>query len=87
MLGVRHGLEGFLAETAKANLDIISHFQIGGVPGRSEPDEKQEINYPYLFDLIDSLGFEEWVGCEYRPREGTVEGLGWPSPYGITTAE
>ena len=76
-------MEGFLAETVKANIDIISHFQIGGVPGRHEPDDTQEINYPYLFDLIDDLGFEGWVGCEYRPRAGTVEGLGWARPYGI----
>ena len=76
-------MEGFLAETVNANMDIISHFQIGGVPGRHEPDDTQEINYPYLFDLIDSLGFEGWVGCEYRPRAGTVEGLTWARPYGI----
>jgi hydroxypyruvate isomerase len=48
-------MEGFLAETVKANIDIIAHFQIGGVPGRHEPDGTQEINYPYLFDLIDGL--------------------------------
>ena len=51
-------MEGFLAETVKANIDIISHFQIGGVPGRNEPDDTQEINYPFLFDLIDGLGFQ-----------------------------
>ena len=76
-------MEGFLAETVKANIDIISHFQIGGVPGRHEPDDTQEINYPYLFDLIDDLGFDGWVGCEYRPRAGTMEGLAWARPYGI----
>jgi hydroxypyruvate isomerase len=76
-------MEGFLAETIKANLDLIRHFQIGGVPGRHEPDETQEINYTYVLDLIDRLGFEGWVGCEYHPRAGTVEGLGWARPWGI----
>ena len=76
-------MEGYLAETVRENLDIISHFQIGGVPGRNEPDETQEINYSYLLDFVDDLGFEGWVGCEYRPRAGTVEGLGWAAPYGI----
>ena len=52
------------------------------MPGRNEPDGG-EINYPYLFDLIDALGFDGWVGCEYRPRAGTLEGLGWAKPYGI----
>lgn len=76
-------MEGHLADTVKANLDIISHFQIGGVPGRHEPNDTQEINYPYLFDLIDGLGFTGWVGCEYRPAAGTVDGLAWARPYGI----
>ena len=70
-------------ETVKANLDIIGHFQIGGVPGRNEPNDSQEINYPYLFDLLDDLGFEGWVGCEYRPRANTIDGLTWAAPFGI----
>jgi hydroxypyruvate isomerase len=54
----------------------IGHFQIAGVPQRHEPDSG-EVNYDYLFDLIDSLGFEGWIGCEYTPKAGTSEGLGW----------
>ena len=51
----------------------VDHFQIAGVPERHEPDIG-EMNYPYLFDLIDELGFEGWVGCEYRPRGETSAG-------------
>ena len=58
----------------------IGHIQIAGVPGRHEPDIG-EINYPYLFQLIDELGYTGWVGCEYRPRAGTSEGLGWLKPW------
>jgi hydroxypyruvate isomerase len=76
-------MEGRLAETVQANLDIIGHFQVSGVPGRNEPDESQEINYPYLFSLIDEVGFAGWVGCEYRPRGNTGDGLVWAAPYGI----
>jgi hydroxypyruvate isomerase len=76
-------MEGCLEETVRQNLDIISHIQIGGVPGRNEPDDRQEINYPDLLDLVDDMGFEGWVGCEYRPRAGTVEGLRWAAAYGI----
>jgi hydroxypyruvate isomerase len=54
----------------------IGHFQIAGVPDRHEPDSG-EVNYGYLFDLIDELGFEGWIGCEYIPRAGTSEGLDW----------
>ncbi len=63
----------------------VGHFQIAGVPERHEPDVG-EMNYPYLFDLIDSLGYEGWIGCEYKPKlgvqtNGTSSGLGWLKPY------
>ena len=74
--------EGRLADTLKRHIDIVKHLQIAGVPGRNEPDHG-EINYPYLFDLIDKLGFTGWVGCEYRPFGKTVDGLGWAAPYGV----
>ena len=54
----------------------VAHIQIAGVPARHEPDHG-ELNYPYLFDTIDALGYPGWVGCEYRPAAGTTEGLGW----------
>ncbi len=58
----------------------IGHIQVAGVPDRHEPDIG-EVNYPYLFDVIDGLGYQGWVGCEYRPRAGTSEGLGWLKPW------
>ncbi len=75
-------MEGDHAETIRANIDVIRHFQVAGVPGRHEPDVG-EINYRFLFDLIDTLGYDGWIGCEYHPRAGTVEGLGWAKAYGI----
>ncbi len=75
-------LEGHLAETLRAHIGLLRHVQIAGVPGRHEPSVG-EINYPYLFALLDELGYDGWVGCEYRPRTGTLEGLGWAMPYGI----
>ncbi len=56
--------------------------RIAGVPERHEPD-RGEIDYPYLFDLMDALGYEGWVGCEYRPAGDTWAGLGWARAYGI----
>ncbi len=76
-------MEGNLIETVKANLDIIGHIQIAGVPGRHEPDNMQEINYPYLLDVIDDSDYDQWVACEYHPRGQTVAGLRWALPYGI----
>lgn len=69
-------VEGDMAKTFEAHRDIIRHVQIAGVPERHEPNIG-EINYPYLFDLMDRHGYEGWVGCEYRPKAGTVEGLTW----------
>lgn len=54
----------------------VGHFQIAGVPERHEPDSG-EVNYEYLFDLIDELGYEGWIGCEYTPKAGTSDGLDW----------
>lgn len=59
----------------------IGHIQIASVPRRHEPDEG-ELNYPYLFEMLDNLGYTGWVGCEYRPRAGlqpggTSAGLTW----------
>ncbi|MFT4066777.1 2-oxo-tetronate isomerase [Paraburkholderia sp.] len=58
----------------------IGHIQIAGVPERHEPD-LGELNYPHLFELIDSLGYSGWIGCEYRPKADTSEGLDWLRPY------
>jgi hydroxypyruvate isomerase len=76
-------MEGNLAHSFERDLDIISHVQIAGVPGRFEPTIG-EINYPYLFDLFDRLGYDGWVGCEYRPEGETCAGLGWARGFGIS---
>ena len=79
-------VEGDLAKKIERYLPTgkVGHMQIAGVPERHEPDVG-EINHPYLFELIDRLGFEGWIGCEYRPRittpGGTTAGLGWFQPY------
>ncbi|TDN63687.1 2-oxo-tetronate isomerase [Paraburkholderia sp. BL10I2N1] len=73
-------VEGDLAVKLKRDMPRIGHIQIAGVPERHEPDIG-ELNYPYLFELIDSLGYDGWIGCEYRPRAGTSAGLGWLKPW------
>jgi hydroxypyruvate isomerase len=54
----------------------VGHIHIAGVPERHEPDTG-EVNFEYLFGVIDSLGYEGWIGCEYAPAAGTSDGLGW----------
>jgi len=71
-----------LAETFRDHPTRIAHIQIAGVPGRHEPIPS-EIPYPDLFQLIDNSGYRGWIGCEYRPRAGTLAGLEWMSAYGF----
>ncbi|HEU4846139.1 MAG TPA: TIM barrel protein, partial [Burkholderiaceae bacterium] len=69
-------MEGELANTIRANLPLIAHMQLADTPGRHEPGTG-EINYRFLFQLLDDLGYQGWIGCEYQPLGDTVSGLGW----------
>ncbi|MBB3139158.1 hydroxypyruvate isomerase [Halomonas organivorans] len=69
-------MEGDLAPTIEKHLDRIAHVQLADNPGRHEPGSG-EINYPFLFGHLDRLGYQGWIGCEYKPAGSTQEGLGW----------
>lgn len=69
-------MEGELAATLAARLPLIRHVQIADVPGRHQPGTG-EIRFPFLFDLLDELGYQGWVGCEYLPRGATLDSFGW----------
>ena len=69
-------MEGDLATKLRRYLPQCGHIQIAGAPERNEPDTG-EVRYEYLFALLDKIGYEGWVGCEYRPAGKTVDGLGW----------
>jgi hydroxypyruvate isomerase len=73
-------MEGDLTRTMEANLPRIAHIQLADNPGRNEPGTG-EINYPFLFKKLDEMGYQGWIGCEYKPAAGTSEGLGWFAPY------
>ncbi|MGE5615888.1 MAG: 2-oxo-tetronate isomerase [Bacillota bacterium] len=73
-------VEGDLAMKIRKYIANVAHMQIAGVPERHEPDTG-EVNYPYLFGVIDEVGYPGWIGCEYHPKAGTSEGLGWIAPY------
>jgi len=69
-------MEGELGNTLSKNIERIGHIQLADNPGRGEPGTG-EINYPWLFKHIDAIGYTGWIGCEYKPRGTTTEGLGW----------
>jgi hydroxypyruvate isomerase len=73
-------MEGELANTIKANLGRIRHLQLADNPGRNEPGTG-EINYAFLFRTIDELGYDGWIGCEYKPATTTAAGLSWLAAY------
>ena len=69
-------MEGDLATKLKHYAPHCGHIQIAGCPERNEPDTG-EIRYEYVFRLLDELGYEGWLGCEYRPAGRTTDGLSW----------
>ena len=69
-------MEGDLAVKLRKYAQHCGHVQVAGAPERHEPDTG-EVRYAYLFEVLDSLGYDGWVGCEYRPAGKTVDGLGW----------
>ncbi|MEO8304683.1 MAG: 2-oxo-tetronate isomerase [Betaproteobacteria bacterium] len=69
-------VEGDIAVKLERYLPHIGHIQIAGTPGRHEPDIG-ELNYAWLLRRVDALGYDGWVGCEYRPLTTTAAGLAW----------
>lgn len=73
-------VEGNLARLTDRVKNVLYHVQIASVPDRHEPDEG-EINYPFIFNKLDEIGYQGYVGCEYNPRGETVAGLSWFQAY------
>lgn len=73
-------VEGNLARLTDRVKNVLYHVQIASVPDRHEPDEG-EINYPFIFNKLDEIGYQGYVGCEYNPRGDTAAGLGWFQAY------
>jgi hydroxypyruvate isomerase len=69
-------MEGEIAATLSKHLSKIAHVQLADNPGRNEPGTG-ELNYPFIFKHLDAIGYDGWIGCEYKPAKTTEEGLGW----------
>lgn len=78
-------MEGDLTTTFRRLKSRIAHVQIADNPGRNEPGTG-EINYPFIFGMLDAEGYEGWIGCEYKPAAATTDGLGWFAPYAKSAA-
>jgi hydroxypyruvate isomerase len=75
--------EGDVLRKLALHFPLIEHIQIAAVPSRAEPDEG-EIAYRAIFDEIEALGYQGWVGCEYKPRGSTDAGLAWAERLEVT---
>lgn len=73
--------DGDLTRLIRASAGVTEHIQIASVPDRQEPD-RGEVNYPWLFELLDAEGYSGYIGCEYHPAARTEDGLSWFAPYG-----
>jgi len=69
-------MEGDMATKLRRYAPYCGHVQVASVPDRNEPD-RGEVRYEYIFGVLDEIGYNGWVGCEYRPASGTLDGLGW----------
>jgi len=76
-------MQGNHVETLAQNLDIIAHIQFSSVPGRHEP-QFGELNFTFLFDHLDEIGYDGWVAGEYFPKGDSWDGLSWAVPYGFS---
>ncbi|XP_036378250.1 putative hydroxypyruvate isomerase isoform X2 [Megalops cyprinoides] len=74
-------MDGNLTQNIQTLFPLIGHVQIAQVPGRNEPDSPGEVNFPYLFSLLEKLGYQGYIGCEYKPLGTTEAGLGWVREY------
>ncbi|XP_057697537.1 putative hydroxypyruvate isomerase [Corythoichthys intestinalis] len=74
-------MDGNLTQNMQRYLPLLGHVQVAQVPDRNEPDSDGEVNYRYVFSTLERLGYRGYVGCEYKPRGNTREGLGWLEDY------
>lgn len=75
--------EGDVLRKLAHYMPVIGHVQVAAVPSRAEPDEG-EIDYRTVLAELDKLGYDGWVGAEYKPRADTDDGLGWMQRLGVT---
>jgi hydroxypyruvate isomerase len=68
-------MEGDVIRTIQDNIRHIGHFHTGGVPGRNEIDETQELNYRRIAQAIADTGFQGYFAHEFIPRRDAMASL------------
>jgi len=70
-------IKGDLTNNIKNLLPYVGHIQLAQVPKRNEPNTPGEIDYNYIFHLLEELNYSDWIGLEYNPKDDTDKGLSW----------
>jgi len=78
----RHRMQGGVLEAIAEFASLARHYQCANPPDRSEP-QLDVLDYQRVFEAIDQTGFTGWIGCEYKPKGSTLEGLQWPGRCGV----
>lgn len=76
-------MNGNLTSNLKKWFPVIGHIQIAQAPDRGEPNSAGEINYAYIFKLLQDLQYDGYIGLEYKPTGLTTEGLSWIEQFGL----
>jgi len=71
-------MQGDLLVRLEKHLPLIGHIQMAAVPDRGEPGQG-ELDLPRICAAIESMGYQGYIGAEYKPRATTEDGLGWLS--------
>lgn len=75
-------LNGNIINTLKKIMPVVGHVQIAQTPDRNEPNTPGEVNLQYVLNFLEKNGYNEHVGCEYRPLTTTSDGLSWIQEFG-----
>lgn len=77
-------IKGDITHTIQELKPYIGHVQIAQAPHRNEPNTAGEINYKYVFEILKEVGYNDWIGLEYTPKNETVAGLNWIQDMGYS---
>lgn len=62
----------------------LCFFQVAQAPNRNEPNTAGEVNFKYVFKVLENIGYNDWVGCEYKPTNNSKDNLDWIKEYGYS---
>lgn len=77
-------IKGDITNTIKELMEYCGHVQIAQVPNRNEPNTPGELNYKYILEELKKIGYDDWVGLEYKPLNDTKDGLKWIQEFGYS---